>query len=305
MDKIKVLVLFGGQSSEHEISELSVTNILSNMDERLEPYMVGITKEGQWFLYEGEISEIKECGWEKSDKLTPAILSPDAATGGLLVFGKDGRVRRIEIDVVYPALHGKFGEDGTVQGLLELAGIPYVGPHVAESAVSMDKTLTKLVADKAGVPQAAWELVLASHLNERMASIVETLEQRFVYPMFVKPAGTGSSVGVSKATDALSLQKALLAAAEYDEKVLVEEFIEGQEVECAVLGNEEPKTCVVFSHAIEKVAGQASVSAADLDVTNIGNGFEDRFLLEGNAKSLFGKEKLFFLTFLRSKAIVI
>jgi len=145
-----------------------------------------------------------------------------------------------EIDVVFPVLHGENGEDGAMQGLMQLAGIPYVGPHVASSAVAMDKTLTKLVVDHAGVPQAAWQLVRSSELENHMANTLDSLELRFRYPMFVKPAGTGSSVGVSKATDRESLEKALRNAAQFDKKILVEEFIHGREIEVAVMGNETP-----------------------------------------------------------------
>jgi len=127
-----------------------------------------------------------------------------------------------------------------MQGLLQMAGIPYVGPHVAASAVSMDKTLTKLVMDHAGISQAAWQLVKNSELSSRMESVLDSLESRFSYPMFVKPAGTGSSVGVSKAADRESLQKALEQAGKFDEKILVEEFIHGREIEVAVMGNDSP-----------------------------------------------------------------
>ena len=131
-----------------------------------------------------------------------------------------------------------------MQGLLQMAGIPYVGPHVAASAVAMDKTLTKLVIDKEGIPQAAWELVRACELEDRMDAIVAALEGRFTYPMFVKPAGTGSSVGVSKAGNREQLKAALTAAGRYDSKILVEEFIKGKEIEVAVLGNREPVASV-------------------------------------------------------------
>jgi D-alanine-D-alanine ligase len=147
---------------------------------------------------------------------------------------------RERIDVVFPVLHGENGEDGTIQGLLQLAGIPYVGPHVSASAVSMDKTLTKLVADQANVVQAAWELVHSADLEAYMDGVLDGLEQKFAYPMFVKPAGTGSSVGVSKAKDRESLSAALLKAGVYDKKILVEEFIHGREVEVAVMGNDSP-----------------------------------------------------------------
>ena len=131
-----------------------------------------------------------------------------------------------------------------MQGLLQLAGIPYVGPHVSASAVAMDKTLTKLVVDNAGVTQAAWQLVRRADMDHRMDAVLEKLEERFRYPMFVKPAGTGSSVGVSKAVDKEGLRTALLTAGAYDDKVLVEEFIHGREVEVAVMGNATPMASV-------------------------------------------------------------
>ena len=148
------------------------------------------------------------------------------------------------IDVVFPVLHGENGEDGTIQGLLQLAGIPYVGPHVAASAVAMDKTLTKLVADRAGIPQADWLLVRREEMGSRMESILDQIEKKFAYPMFVKPAGTGSSVGVSKAADRQALEQGLRAAAAFDQKVLVEEFIRGKEIEVAVMGNDNPVASV-------------------------------------------------------------
>ena len=151
---------------------------------------------------------------------------------------------RERIDVAFPVLHGANGEDGAIQGLLQIAGIPYVGPHIAASAACMDKCMTKLVADQAGVRQAAWILVTRAAYDHNVDSVVETVETKFTYPVFVKPAGTGSSVGVSKARDREGLIQALEAALIYDKKVLVEEFIDGQEVECAVLGNETPMASV-------------------------------------------------------------
>ena len=127
-----------------------------------------------------------------------------------------------------------------MQGLMQMAGIPYVGPHIAASAVAMDKTLTKLVVDHAGVPQAAWHLVHRSDLSNHMENTLDVLENRFRYPMFVKPAGTGSSVGVSKAADREALKAALLSASRFDKKILVEEFIHGREIEVAVMGNDNP-----------------------------------------------------------------
>jgi D-alanine-D-alanine ligase len=199
--------------------------------------------EGKWFLFGSEdYSQLPGGAWESCADNCPVAISP-VRGDGLLCFTRDGLLRR-PIDVVFPVLHGENGEDGAMQGLLQIAGIPYVGPHVSASAVSMDKTLTKLVVDSIGQTQAAWQLVRRNDLNHRPEQILDVLESRFQYPMFVKPAGTGSSVGVSKATDRVTLLTALSAAAAFDEKVLVEEFIHGREVEVAVMGNESPMASI-------------------------------------------------------------
>ena len=240
MSKLNVCILFGGISPEHAVSLRSAESVLNNIDHnKYNVFPVGITREGKWIYFGGKDYSMLPAGtWMDCTDNCDAAISPVRGQG-LLRFTAQG-VTEQKIDVVFPVLHGENGEDGAMQGLLQMAGIPYVGPHVSASAVAMDKTLTKLVVDKAGVPQAAWELVLASRLGKHMASIVGRLEQRFAYPMFVKPAGTGSSVGVSKAADREALEKALLAAGKFDEKILVEEFIHGREIEVAVMGNEEP-----------------------------------------------------------------
>ena len=158
---------------------------------------------------------------------------------GLLSFENDCVVRE-RIDVVFPVMHGENCEDGAIQGLLQIAGIPYVGPHVAASAACMDKTITKLIASQAGVRQADWQLVTREGFARSRAAVLDAVEAKFPYPVFVKPAGTGSSVGVAKAQGREALEAAIEAALKYDRKVLVEEFIRGQEVEVAVLGNENP-----------------------------------------------------------------
>ncbi len=240
MKKVSVCVLFGGMSPEHEISLRSAESILRNMDsEKYDIYPVGITKDGQWILYGGtDYSKLPTGQWLEEPSNCPAAISPVRGHGLLRLEGET--ILRRHIDVVFPVLHGENGEDGAMQGLLQLAGIPYVGPHVSASAVSMDKTLTKLVADKAGVAQAAWYLVRRNDLGTRVERTLDILEERFAYPMFVKPSGTGSSVGVSKAADRAALEKALDVAAVYSDKVLVEEFIKGREVEVAVMGNADP-----------------------------------------------------------------
>ena len=244
MSKLSVCILFGGRSPEHDVSLRSAESVLNNIDrEKYNVIPVGITKNGDWLRYAGtDYSLLPGSAWESFEGNRRAAISPIRGQG-LLCFEGDCVVRE-HIDVVFPVLHGENGEDGTIQGLLELAGIAYVGPHVAASAVAMDKTLTKLVADQAGIPQAAWQLVRGGELQHRMDAIVQSLEARFAYPMFVKPAGTGSSVGVSKAADRESLTSALVSAAAFDDKILVEEFIHGREVEVAVMGNDNPVASV-------------------------------------------------------------
>lgn len=245
MRKLNVCVLFGGVSPEHEVSLRSAESVLNNMDvEKYNIFPVGITKAGDWVLYGGtDYSLLPSQQWQNHPDNYRAIISPIRGQG-LLCFNGD-RVKYEMIDVVFPVLHGENGEDGAMQGLLQMAGIPYVGPHVSASAVAMDKTLTKIVADNAGVPQADWLLVRNSDLQSQIDGILNAVEGKFSYPVFVKPAGTGSSVGVSKSNTREELKSALLKAGIYDEKILVEEFIDGSEVEVAVLGNSSPVASVV------------------------------------------------------------
>ena len=231
-------------SPEHEVSLRSAESVLNNIDhKKYNVFPVGITKDGDWILFGGKDYSMLPTGqWQEHPKNRRAAISPVRGQG-LLSFEGDCVVREW-IDVVFPVLHGENGEDGAMQGLLKLAGIPYVGPHVAASAVAMDKTLTKLVVDHAGVPQAAWHLVRRGDLGSNVDRILDTLEKKFRYPMFVKPAGTGSSVGVSKAVSRDALAAALTNAAKYDDKILVEEFIHGREIEVAVMGNGNPVASV-------------------------------------------------------------
>lgn len=240
MAKLNVCVLFGGISPEHEVSLRSAESVLSNIDkEKYTVITVGIKKDGQWILFNSDdYSLLPDGSWENHPDNCQAFLSPVRGQG--LVCLQNGTYSCRPVDVVFPVLHGENGEDGAMQGLLQMAGIPFVGSHLAESAVSMDKTLTKLVADNASIPQAAWLLVNRRDLATRLDGIVAKIEERFTYPIFVKPAGTGSSVGVSKAANREKLVEALHFAGKYDDKILVEEFIHGREVEVAVLGNANP-----------------------------------------------------------------
>lgn len=240
LKKLNVCVLFGGVSPEHEVSLRSAEFVLSSLDpEKYNIFPVGITRKGDWILYAGkDYSAIPADKWLDCEENRRATISPIKGQG-LLTFEGDCVVREL-IDVVFPVLHGENGEDGAMQGLLQLSGIPFVGSHVAASAVAMDKTLTKLVANSEGIAQASWLLVKRSQVERHLDAILDKIEQRFQYPVFVKPAGTGSSVGVSKAADRDATAKALSFAAEYDDKILVEEFIDGCEIEVAVMGNSTP-----------------------------------------------------------------
>ncbi len=237
MNKLSVCVLFGGVSPEHEVSLRSAESVLSHMDpEKYNIFPVGITKDGDWVLYGGsDYASLPAGTWLGCPENRRAAISPVRGQG-LLSFEGDCVVRE-RIDVVFPVLHGENGEDGSVQGLMQLAGIPCVGARVCASASAMDKTLTKLVADHIGVRQADWLLVRRRDLARSAESLLDAAEAKFSYPVFVKPASTGSSVGVSKARDRAALRAALDKAARYDEKILIEEFVDGREVEVAVLGN--------------------------------------------------------------------
>ena len=229
----RLAIIFGGQSSEHEISVISATNVSKQVDtDKYELILVGITKEGKWLKVDS-ISSMEDGNWLNSK--TSAYILPDATKKCIMV-ETGGEYKEVHVDVVFPVLHGLFGEDGTVQGLLELAKIPYVGCGVLASAVGMDKLYTKLVVDKLGIRQAAYEAILDYEVREDLSGKIKKIEGRFDYPVFIKPSNAGSSRGVSKALDREELKKGILEALKHDRKVLVEETIVGHEVECGVLG---------------------------------------------------------------------
>lgn len=237
MEKKSVAVIFGGQSSEHEVSCVSAVTILSNINpDHYEVTMIGITKDGRWLLA-NSIDEIASGEWTKS-RVT-AIISPDRSQKAILLI-EDGKMTVKHIDVAFPALHGLFGEDGTIQGLFELAGIPYVGCGVLASAVSMDKLYTKIIVDTLGIRQAKYVPVNVSEFP-RMEEIAARVEEKLSYPVFIKPSNAGSSCGVSKARNREELVKGLKLAGSHDRKILVEETIVGREVECAVFGGANPE----------------------------------------------------------------
>lgn len=240
MEKLRVAVLFGGASSEHEVSLVSAASVIANIPkEKYDVFMVGITREGRWYYYSGGIEQLPDGSWEKDASLIPALLSPDTSCHGLLLLKESG-VEHVKVDVAFPVLHGRNGEDGTVQGLLQLAGVPFVGCDSVSSGICMDKALTNTLADAAGIPQAKWLCVHAFDYEQRREEYLAEAGERLGYPVFVKPANAGSSVGVSKAKNREELDNGILAAFAHDRKVVLEEAVDGIEVECAVLGNEQP-----------------------------------------------------------------
>ena len=246
MGKQTVLVLFGGVSNEYYVSRRTAASILREIDrERFEPIAVGITADGRWYLCDGKIEPILEDTWMQG--AVPAILSPDRGVHGLTVF-EAGGARNIHIDVIFPAVHGQHCEDGCLQGLMELSGVPYVGIGVTAAAVTFDKAITHIVAERAGIKMARWMLVLR---GDDFADTERRVRETLGYPCFVKPANSGSSVGCSAARNAEELKAALALAGKEDRRIVVEELIVAQEVECAVMGNEElaaPRTGEIVSN---------------------------------------------------------
>ena len=284
-DKKRVAVIFGGQSSEHEVSRLSAESVIRNIDrDKFDVVMIGITKDGRWLPYDGPVELLGTGEWQaiaekqlenmhlfpKAGQISNKLLLQkdgqyDATDGqdfenkladdmgqgarqvlfsagaALTVAEKDNR----RVDVVFPVLHGCNGEDGTIQGMLELAGIPYVGCGVLSSALGMDKAYAKVIFEKEGIPQGKYLVFNRKQIAGNIEELINKVEETLTYPCFVKPSNAGSSVGVSKARDRESLVSALKLAARYDRRILVEEFIDGREAECAVLGNDDPVASTV------------------------------------------------------------
>lgn len=233
MSKLNIAVLFGGCSSEYSVSLKSAHSVISHMDRnKYEPLMIGITPEGDWYYFNGNIEKIAEDTWFNSSNCVPVSVSPNRTSHKLLLLRGDG-VEKIRLDAAFPVLHGKNGEDGTVQGLFELAGIPLVGCGTFASALCMDKDRAHKITHVAGVS------VPASFILEKNMDIEQAVAQAesLGYPLFVKPVKAGSSYGVSKVSEHIELPAAIRLAFEYDDQVIVEENIQGFEVGCAVMGN--------------------------------------------------------------------
>lgn len=240
--KLTIAVLFGGRSGEHEVSLLSARSVLSVLDvEKYQILQIAISKEGQWFSGPDALAAL-----EKGDLsgLKPVLFLPDAGNRTLYTVSWQRKSARIEpladVDVVFPVLHGTFGEDGTLQGFLEMADMAYVGAGVLGSAVGMDKGLFKSVMRANQIPVLDWLIFNRSEIERNMRACLEQAETLAPYPLFVKPANLGSSVGISKVKSRADLLEGLLEAARYDRRILVERGIDAREIEVSVLGNEEP-----------------------------------------------------------------
>ena len=243
MGKKVIAVLFGGRSSEHEISKISAATIMQNINsDKYTVIPIYITKEGKWLLYDGPIENISRGNWEKF--AATAVLSPDSSQKGILRIVGD-KVKLIPVDLIFPVLHGLNGEDGTIQGLFELTGIPYVGCGVLSSAVCMNKAYTKIIVDTLGIDQAKYTVIYRNELEENIEECIDKVESICGYPCFVKPACAGSSVGITKAHNRDELVDGLWTASKEDRTIVIEENITGAELECAVLGNRDVKASAV------------------------------------------------------------
>ena len=258
MEKIKIGIVFGGRSGEHEVSVRSAKSVIEEIDkDKYAVIPIAITKEGKWLnpveslgLLPPATQEllIDEIGKFPRNAIA---FSGDSSHQGLLKLETElGETKIEKLDAIFPVLHGTFGEDGTIQGLFEMADIPYIGCGVLGSSCGMDKVFMKILFRDAGLPICKYVWFLRNEWEADDATTVSQIESNLGYPCFVKPANMGSSVGVSKATDEISLRSAIALAAEYDRKIIVEECLEMREIECAVLGNDEPKASLPGEYLI-------------------------------------------------------
>jgi len=237
--KLRVGVLFGGRSGEHEVSLASASSIIRGLDpQKYEAVPIGITKEGHWLIGEGAqkmLPEVLRTGQR-------VVMSADPTESALMPI--DGSARGQKLDVIFPVIHGTFGEDGTMQGLLELAGLPFVGAGVLGSAIGMDKDIAKKLMQVAGIPVVPWIAVQRADWERQPKEIRRAIEKKFKYPVFVKPATLGSSVGMTKVHSRAELGPALDLAAEFAMKIMVERAVSAREIEVSVLGNHDPRASI-------------------------------------------------------------
>ena len=242
-NKLRVAVIFGGRSGEHDVSLMSARSVLSVLDPaKYEVTQIGITREGRWLTGDDVIGKFEQ---NKFDGLQPFTLSPDPTSAIRNTQSRPEPGRRDTIDAYFPVLHGTFGEDGTIQGLFEMADVAYVGAGVVGSAVGMDKGVFKEVMRANNIPVVESALVLRNEIEKNMNGVIEKAERAGAYPLFTKPANLGSSVGVTKCHNRSDLQEGLMEAAQFDRRVLVERGVTNvREIEVSVLGNDEPVASV-------------------------------------------------------------
>jgi D-alanine-D-alanine ligase len=240
---IKLGIIFGGRSGEHEVSLLSAASVIRAVDKtRYSVVMIGITKQGRWLLYDGSTEAIEDGSWQE---IAETALKTDEEGSRLELLGEGPGSLKNRIDFALPILHGPYGEDGTIQGLFEMIDIPYGGCGVAGSALAMDKILAKRVFEQGGLPQGLFIPLLAEELVEDWEGMMQKIEAQVSYPVFVKPANLGSSVGITKAKNREEMKAALSIAMEHDRRLLVEQGIDCREIEAAVLGNHRPEASVL------------------------------------------------------------
>ena len=267
--KLRVGIIFGGRSGEHDVSIRSAASVIDAIDrKKYDVVPIAISREGKWLspadafeLLPANAQSLLPATIGSSSRNAVAILGDPSHTGLLSFDRNDGALTSQKLDVVFPVLHGPFGEDGTLQGLLEMANLPYVGCGVLASACGMDKVAMKLLFLQAGLPICKYVWFLRTQWESDHAKIMQTIKRKLGLPCFVKPANLGSSVGVSRADDKKSLERAVELAAQYDRKIVVEEAVNAREIECAVIGNNEPKASLPGEYVIY------DQSAAFLDYT--------------------------------------
>ncbi len=240
MARQKVAVIFGGRSSEHDVSNISAAHVLRSIPKDMyEIICIGITGRGHWVRYIGNLEQIEDGSWEQHPDNVPCILSPDPLHKGFILLESDGSFGDLKVDCVFPVLHGKNGEDGTIQGLLALSGIPFVGCDMISSANCMDKEMTHIILEAAGIPMTKY-VAMRRRDMDKIEEVIAEAEAKLKYPMFVKPCCAGSSVGVSRVTNADEMREGIKLAFTADNKLLIEEGVTGIECECAVMGNSKP-----------------------------------------------------------------
>ncbi|HKG23900.1 MAG TPA: D-alanine--D-alanine ligase family protein, partial [Blastocatellia bacterium] len=239
--KIRVGVIFGGRSGEHEVSLRSAESIIHAMDKaKYEVIPIAITQAGKW-LVSGNAKALLPQAIISSNHHEPVAIIGDPTRRGLTRLGMDSEAGRSEaLDVIFPVLHGTYGEDGTIQGLLEMAGVPYVGCGVLASSTGMDKIVMKQLFERAGLEVTPYDWFLRSAWEENPEAVIRRVARSLEFPVFVKPANLGSSVGISRADDRKELREAIKDAARYDRRIIVEHGVTGREVEVSILGNERP-----------------------------------------------------------------